>query len=111
MKTSVKLFLAGLVLVTQGFGQEPKQALAKPTPTRNETIISGAAPQAVAPVVEPKALPPLNPPLGDIARLARAAHAASPKAQMVVETDAAEQKADHAQTTAATSNQAAPNQE
>ncbi len=107
MKTSLKLFLAGLVLLTQGFGQEPKQALAKAStaPTKNETV-SGAPPQAVAPVVQPKALPPLNPPLGDIARQARAAHAAAPKAQVVVETDTAEQKADQSQTTAA-----APNQE
>jgi hypothetical protein len=107
MKTSLKLFLAGLVLLTQGFGQEPKQALAKASTaaTKNETIVSGAAPQAVGPVVQPKALPPLNPPLGDIARQARAAHAAAPKAQMVVETDTAKQKEDKSQTTAATSNQ------
>lgn len=103
MKTSLKLFLAGLVLLTQGFGQEPKQALAKQAPTppaKNETVISGAAPQAIAPVVEPKALPPMNPPLGDIARQARAAHAVAPKAQVVVETDTAEQKEDKPQTTA-----------
>lgn len=108
MKTSLKVFLASLVLLTHGFGQEPKQALAKPastTPTKYETVVSGAAPQAAAPAVQPKALPPLNPPLGDIARQARAAHAAAPKAQMVVETDTAEQKEDNSQTTAATSNQ------
>ena len=82
MKTSLKVFLASLVLLTQGFGQEPKQALAKQVSIaagKTETIASGA-PQPVAPVVEPKALPPLNPPLGDMARQARAARAAAPKA-------------------------------
>ena len=94
MKTSLKLFLAGLVLLTQGFGQEPKQALTTQASTgeaRKETIAS-SSPQPVAPVVEPKALPPLDPPLGDIARQARAAHAAAPKAQVVVETDAVQQE-------------------
>jgi hypothetical protein len=93
MQTSLKLFLASLVLLTQGFGQEPKQALTKQSTgqTRKETIAS-ASPQPVAPVVEPKALPPLDPPLGDIARQARAARAAAPKAQVVVETDAVQQK-------------------
>jgi hypothetical protein len=112
MKTSLKLFLAGLVLLTQGFGQEPKQALAKaPTAaTKNETVVTGAAPQAAAPVVEPKALPPMNPPLGDIARQARAAHAAAPKAQVVVETDTSEQKEETSQTTAETPNQTTADQ-
>ncbi len=94
MKTSLKLLLASLVLLTQGFGQEPKQSLAKQastSETRKETITSGPT-QPVAPIVQPKALPPLNPPLGDIARQARAARAAVAKAQVVVETDTAEQK-------------------
>jgi len=93
MKTS-KLFLAGLVLLTQGFGQEPKRALAQQISaagTKTQTVASGAA-QPLAPVAHPKALPPLNPPLGDIARQARAAHAAAPKAQMVVESETAEKK-------------------
>jgi len=92
MKTSLQLFLAGLVLLTQGFGQEPKQTLAKQVAsgqTRVETVANGTA-QPVAPAVEPKALPPLNPPLGDIARQARAAHAAAQKAQMVVDSDTAD---------------------
>jgi hypothetical protein len=94
MQTALRVFLAGLVLVTQGFAQEPKQSLAKQASSgesRRETVVNGAPLQA-APVLQPKALPPLNPPLGDIARLARAAHAAAPKAQVVVETDAAQQK-------------------
>lgn len=94
MKTSLKLVLAGLVLLTQGFGQEPKQALAKQVATpqsRKETIVTGA-PQAAAPVVQPKALPALNPSLGEIARQARAAHAAAPKAQEVADTDNVQQK-------------------
>lgn len=96
MKTSLKLFLASLVLLTQGFAQEPKQALAKQVSSggnKTETAVSGGAPLPAAPVVQPKALPALNPPLGDIARQARVAHAAAQKAQVVVETDtAAEQK-------------------
>jgi hypothetical protein len=94
LKTSLKLFLAGLVLLTQGFGQEPKQALGKQVSTAEaskETIVSASA-QPVAPVVEPKALPPMYPPLGDIARQARAAHAAALKARVVVETDAVQQE-------------------
>ena len=94
MKTSLKLVLAGLVLLTQGFGQEPKQPLAKQVATpesRKETIVTGA-PQTAGPVVQPKALPPLNPSLGEIARQARAAHAAAPKAQEVADTDNVQQK-------------------
>ena len=110
MKTSLQVFLAGLVLLTQGFAQEPKQALAKQVTSgenRKEIVVNGA-PLPPAPVLQPKALPPLNPPLGDIARLARAAHAAAAKAQVVVETDTA-QKAENSENSPATSNQAAPN--
>jgi hypothetical protein len=92
MKTSLQLFLAGLVLLTQGFGQEPKQPLAKQVASgqiRTETVANGSL-QPAAPVVEPKALPPLNPTLGDIAREARAAHATAQKAQMVVDSDTAD---------------------
>jgi hypothetical protein len=94
MKTSLKLFLASLALLTLAFGQEPKQALARQqsaAPGTKETVATGVA-QPGAPVIEPKALPPLNPPLGDIARQARAARAAAPKAQKLLETDSAEQK-------------------
>ena len=111
MKTSLQVFLAGLVLLTQGFAQEPKQALAKQVTSgenRKEIVVNGA-PLPPAPVLQPKALPPLNPPLGDIARLARAAHAAAAKAQVVVETDTAQQKAENSENSPATSNQAAPN--
>jgi hypothetical protein len=94
MKISLKLFLASLALLTLGFGQEPKQALARQqsaVPGTKQNVASGVA-QPGSPVVEPKALPPLNPPLGDIARQARAARAAAPKAQRSLETDTAEQK-------------------
>lgn len=93
MRTSLKMLLAGLVLITQGLGQEPKQALAKQVSsgeTRKETVVIDAL-LPTAPVVQPKALPPLNPPLGDIARRARAARITAPKAQVVVETDTAEE--------------------
>jgi hypothetical protein len=94
MKASLRVLVAGLVLLTQGFGQEPKQPLAKlasSSENKKETIVSGA-PLPSAPVVEPKALPPMNPPLGDIARQARAARAAAAKAIVVVETDTADQQ-------------------
>jgi hypothetical protein len=42
----------------------------------------------------------MNPPLGDIARIARAAHNSAPKALMVVETDTAVEKADQPEPTA-----------
>src|SRR5690242_6767364 len=94
MKASLRVLVAGLVLLTQGFGQEPKQLLAKQASSsenKREMIVSGA-PLPSAPVLEPKALPPMNPPLGDIARQARAARAAAPKAIVVVETDTADQQ-------------------
>jgi hypothetical protein len=94
MKISVKLILASLLLLTQVFGQEPKKALAQQVASadgKTQTVVTGAA-QVPAPAIEPKALPPLNPPLGDIARQARAAHAAAQKAQVVVETDTAQQE-------------------
>jgi hypothetical protein len=96
MKTSWKLLLATLVLVSCAFAQEPKQALARQASSgesKKEIVVSGA-PLPAAPALEPKALPAMNPPLGDIARLAREAHNAAPKALMVVETDTAEEKTD-----------------
>ncbi len=93
MSTSLKLLLAILMLASSALCQEPKKALDKETPTGEAKvqIVNGAAKPA-APSIEPKALPPLNPPLGDIARQARAARAAAPKAEMVVETDTVREK-------------------
>jgi len=91
MKTCLQLLLAGLILVIPGLAQEPKQPLVRQVTAGNtttETVASGSA-QPAAPTVQPKALPALNPPLGDIARQARAAHAAAQKAQMVVDSDTA----------------------
>lgn len=93
MKTFSQLMIAGLVLVTPLFAQEPKRAVV-PQQTIAETKISTdqfiatGAPQERAPQIQPKALPPMNPSLGEIARRARAAHAEAPKAQMVVADDA-----------------------
>jgi hypothetical protein len=90
MKTLLKLCIPLLVLLTPGFGQEPKTALIKDTPTaesREQTVTTGSA-KVPAPKVQPKALPPLSPTLGEIARAARAAHAAAAKAQMVLDPDA-----------------------
>lgn len=88
MKLLLKLFIVGLVLVTMSFAQEPKYAMAGPheavvlSASSAQMIITGA-PQRPAPVLQPKALPQLNPSLAEIARKARAAHAAAPKAEVV----------------------------
>jgi hypothetical protein len=90
MKTLLKLCIPLLALLTPGFGQEPKTALIKDTPaaeSREQTVTTGSAKEP-APKVQPKALPPLSPTLGEIARAARAAHAAAAKAQMVLDPDA-----------------------
>jgi hypothetical protein len=92
MKTFPQLVIAGLVLVAPLFAQEPRRAVV-PQQTIAETKISTdqfiatGAPQQRVPQVQPKALPPMNPSLGEIARRARAAHAEAPKAQMVVADD------------------------
>jgi hypothetical protein len=90
MKTLFKLCIPLLVLLTPGFGQEPKTALIKDAPaaeSREQTVTTGSV-KVPAPKVQPKALPPLSPTLGEIARAARAAHAAAAKAQMVLDPDA-----------------------
>jgi len=87
MKTLLKLCIPLLVLLAPGFSQEPKTALIKESPaaeSREQTVTTGSA-QEPAPKVQPKALPPLSPTLGEIARAARAAAA---KAQMVLDPDA-----------------------
>jgi hypothetical protein len=98
MKTLLRLLMTGLVLLlTQGFAQEPQRAVVAQEPvgasqgSRDQTIATGTS-QRPAPVVLPKALPELNPSLAEIARAARAAHAAAQKAQVVVADDAPPQK-------------------
>lgn len=93
MKLLLKVLFGGVVLLTVAFAQEPKHAVVaqEPTaPSRASTtqMTATGSPQRPAPLVEPKALPPLNPSLGEIARKARAAHAAAPKAQVVLADDA-----------------------
>jgi hypothetical protein len=93
MKMLSQMVIAGLVMVTPLFAQEPKHAVA-PQETIAETkistdqIIATGSPERRAPQIQPKALPPMNPSLGEIARQARAAHAEAPKAQMIVADDA-----------------------
>jgi len=93
MKTLSQLLIAGLVLVTPLFAQEPKRAvvpqetIAQTKVSTDQIVVTGSAQQR-APQVLPKALPPMNPSLGEIARRARAAHAEAPKALMVVADDA-----------------------
>jgi hypothetical protein len=95
MKPVLKLLIASLVLLTQGFAQEPKKAIVPHdsgvVQSRDQITATGSAKQP-APEVQPKALPTLSPSLGDIARAARAAHAAAPKAQVVVAEDTPQQK-------------------
>ena len=90
MKLLLKLFIGGVVLLTTGFAQEPKYAMAgphefvaPPAASSAQMVITGS-PQRPAPVLQPKALPQLSPSLGEIARKIRAAHAAAPKAEVVV---------------------------
>jgi hypothetical protein len=98
MKLLLKLLIAGLMLVSTAFAQEPKHAVVAQEPVAQSRILSErvimatGSPQRSAPLVQPKALPPLNPSLGEIARLARAAHTAVPKAQAVAANDAPPQK-------------------
>jgi hypothetical protein len=97
MNLLFKLLLGGVVLLTTAFAQEPTRAVVSQEPiapsaaSREQMIVTGS-PQRSAPRVQPKALPPLNPSLGEIARRARAAHTAAPKAQVVIADDAPLQK-------------------
>jgi hypothetical protein len=93
MKMLSQMVIGGLVMVTPLFAQEPKHAVVAQetiaeTKISTDQIIATGAPERRAPQVLPKALPPMNPTLGEIARRARAAHAEAPKAQMVVADDA-----------------------
>ena len=93
MKLLLKVLIGGAVLLTVAFAQEPKHAVAPQEPVSSlaastTQMIATADPHRPAPKIEPKALPPLNPSLGEIARQARAAHAAAAKAQVVVADDA-----------------------
>ena len=93
MKLLLRVLIGGAVLLTVAFAQEPKHAVvaqepATPSAASTTQMIATGSPQRPAPAVEPKALPPLNPSLGEIARKARAAHAETPKAQVVVADDA-----------------------
>lgn len=98
MKTFLKLLMTGLVLLlVQAYAQEPKHAVVAQDPateaslSREQTIATGT-PERRAPVVQPKPLPRLSPSLGEIARANRAAHAAVPKAQVVLTDDATPEK-------------------
>jgi hypothetical protein len=93
MKLLLKALIGGALLLSVAFAQEPKHAVAPqepvaPSAASTTQMIATGDPQRPAPRVEPKALPPLNPSLGEIARQARAAHAAAAKAQVVIADDA-----------------------
>lgn len=97
MKILLKLLIAGLMLLATGSAQELNRRASKPAPaaevqTSREQMIATGSPQRPAPIVQPKALPRLNPSLGEIARRARAARAEAPKAQVVVADEAPPQK-------------------
>jgi hypothetical protein len=89
MKILLKVLIGGLVLLTTAFAQEPKHAVVAQEPVAQSAqsttqMITTGSPERAAPKVLPKALPPLNPPLGEIARRARAEHAAAPKAKVTL---------------------------
>ena len=93
MRLLLKILIGGVVLLTTAFAQEPKHAVVAQEPVTQRgasttQMISTGPVEHPAPAVLPKALPPLNPSLGEIARKARAAHAAAPKAQVVLADDA-----------------------
>jgi hypothetical protein len=97
MKLLLKVLIGGVMLLTVAFAQEPTHAVvaqepAAPSAASREQSVATGSPQRPAPMVQPKALPPLNPSLGEIARKARAAHAAAPKAQVVLADDAPPQE-------------------
>ena len=97
MKLLLKLLIAGLLLMATGFAQElkrdarPQEPVAESQVSTEQTIATGVR-HRPAPMVQPKALPRLNPSLGEIARKARAAHAEATKAKLVVAEDAPPQE-------------------
>ena len=97
MKLLLKFLIGGVLLMATGYAQELKSGALPQEPVTEsqastEQIIATGVRHRPAPVVQPKALPPLNPSLGEIARRARAAHAEAPKAKLVVAEDAPPQK-------------------
>ena len=97
MKILLRLLVASLVLTATGLAQELERDTARHEPATDskvstDQIIATGRRQRPVPLVLPKALPRLNPSLGEIARRARAAHAVAPKAQFVVADDAPPQK-------------------
>lgn len=85
------VLVVAFALLPMAFGQEPnrkrmgirQEALRPPS----EQIFTQGFLHKPAPLLQPKALPVLNPPMGDIARQARITHAATLKAEMVFEED------------------------
>ncbi|MGH9549913.1 MAG: hypothetical protein ACRD3W_11080 [Terriglobales bacterium] len=92
MKLLLKVLIGGVLLMGTGFAQElkrdarPQEPVAESQASTEQIIATGVR-HRPAPVVQPKALPPLNPSLGEIARRARAAHAEAPKAKLVAADD------------------------
>ena len=90
MKTLLKFLVPGLVLLAQGFAQEPNPGHTGIKRERisvaSELTVSTGSREHI-PLLQPETLPALNPPLGDIARQARAARTSAPKAQVALEKD------------------------
>jgi hypothetical protein len=89
MKTLLALLITGFVLLIPASAQELKGPASKQLVTMQlgEPRIATGSPARPAPVIQPKPLPQLSLSLGEIARRARAARAAGPKAQVVVNDD------------------------
>ena len=91
MKTFLKFLVPGLMLLAQGFAQEPNYKHTGITREQisvaSEPTVSSGSRERNIPLLQPETLPVLHPPLGDVARKARAARATAPKAQVVSEKD------------------------
>jgi hypothetical protein len=91
MKTFLKFLVPGLVLLAQGFAQELNQAQTgikreRISVASQPTVSSGSRERHI-PLLQLETLPVLSPPLGDVARQARATRATAPNAQVVLEKD------------------------
>jgi hypothetical protein len=98
MKTLLALLITVVALLIPASAQELKGPASQQPVTMQlgEPRIATGSPARPAPVIQPKALPQLSLSLGEIARRVRAARAAGPKAQVVVNDDVPPQSAEAA---------------
>jgi hypothetical protein len=91
MKTFLRFVVPVLVLLAHGFAQEPNHEHTgikrEQISVASEPTVSSSSRERYPPFLQPETLPVLNPPLGDVARKARAVRATAPKAEVVLEKD------------------------